>query len=212
MSATARPTTPASVSSLPVVVYFEADVPCRDVLRGTPRYRRTAWEKMDGRMAEKVVITSSERLVREPYDRLRDPNVRVIALTYERFQDPRMDSVIYAYLPANTPNDLLERMVDNALDHIHLHQTRREVGERLAGATKEISELNKIGAALSAEHDTETLLDLILTKCREITRSDAGSLYLVELDEGTLPPGKVKDERKEVRKRMRFNLAQNDSK
>ncbi len=184
---------------------------CRDVMRGTQRYRRVPWAKLDANAAERVVVTSSERLVRENYEKLREPNLRVIALSEERFQDPRLDSVVYAYLPPGTPNDLLERMVDNALDHIHLHATRRQVGEQLAGATREISELNKIGAALSAEHDTERLLDMILTKCREITRSDAGSLYLVEAVESKLPPGKLKDERKEQRKRLRFKLAHNDS-
>ena len=74
-------------------------------------------------------------------------------------------------------------MVDNALDHIHLHQTRRESQERLSNAAKEIDDLNKIGAALSAEHDAGKLLEMILTKCREITNADAGSLYLVEQSE-----------------------------
>ena len=71
-------------------------------------------------------------------------------------------------------------MMDNALDHIHLLATRREANERLDRATQEINELNAIGAALSAEHDTEQLLEMILTKSREITKSDAGSLYVVE--------------------------------
>ncbi|HVP44536.1 MAG TPA: HD domain-containing phosphohydrolase [Terriglobales bacterium] len=213
MSTTAR-TAPksGSVHILPVIVYFDGDLACRERLRGTQRFRRMPWEKLDANVAEKVVLTSSERLVREHYDQLRDPSVRVIALCRDRFGDPRLDSVVYAYLPPETTNELLERMVDNALDHIHLHATRRQVGEQLAGATREISELNKIGAALSAEHNTERLLELILTKCREITQSDAGSLYLLELEEVKLPPGKLKDERKEPRKRMRFKLAQNDSK
>src|SRR5690349_23335953 len=37
--------------------------------------------------------------------------------------------------------------------------------------------------SLSAEHDAGKLLDMILTKCREITNADAGSLYLVEQTE-----------------------------
>ena len=50
----------------------------------------------------------------------------------------------------------------------------------MSGATQEIHELNQIGAALSAQHDTGKLLEMILTKSREITHADAGSLYLVE--------------------------------
>ena len=40
--------------------------------------------------------------------------------------------------------------------------------------------LNEIGIALSTQRDRESLLRFILQKCREITHSDAGSLYLVE--------------------------------
>lgn len=72
----------------------------------------------------------------------------------------------------------------------------------------QLEELNRIGAALSAELDTRRLLDLILTKAREITDSDAGSLYVVEnADEGSSVSGQ--DE--EPARRLRFIAAQNDS-
>ncbi len=58
--------------------------------------------------------------------------------------------------------------------------------------------MNRIGVALSSERDTEALLNLILLKSREITSSDAGSLYLVE-------------ELSETEKRLRFKLTQTDS-
>jgi HD-GYP domain-containing protein (c-di-GMP phosphodiesterase class II) len=43
-----------------------------------------------------------------------------------------------------------------------------------------IEQLLAIGTALSSTHDLSALLTLILTKCREITCSDAGSVYLVD--------------------------------
>ena len=52
----------------------------------------------------------------------------------------------------------------------------------LARATHELRELIGIGVRLAAERDTDTLLDLILTTAREMTWSDAGSLYLVDTD------------------------------
>jgi signal transduction histidine kinase/CheY-like chemotaxis protein len=64
--------------------------------------------------------------------------------------------------------------------------------------TRQLEELNAIGVRLSAERDTKLLLELILTKARTITRSDAGSIYLVEA------PGNGS-------RRLRFELAQNDS-
>lgn len=64
--------------------------------------------------------------------------------------------------------------------------------------TRQLEELNAIGVRLSGERDTKLLLDLILTKARTITRSDAGSIYLVEA------PG-------DGARRLRFELAQNES-
>jgi signal transduction histidine kinase len=52
----------------------------------------------------------------------------------------------------------------------------------LARATHELRELIGTGVRLAAERDTEALLDLILTTAREMTWSDAGSLYLVDTD------------------------------
>ncbi len=213
MSTTAKASAPVGYRALPMVVYFDGDVVCRDLAVGGPTYRRISFEKLDSSAAgqARVLLTSSERLVREHYDQLRDPHVRIIAVTTDRFKDPRLDAAVYSYLPPGTPAALFERMLENAVDHIHLLATRMDVAERLADATREIHELNQIGAALSAEHDTGKLLEMILTKSRQITQADAGSLYLVEAVESKLPEGKIKDERKEPRKRMRFKLAQNDS-
>jgi HD-GYP domain-containing protein (c-di-GMP phosphodiesterase class II) len=138
---------------------------------------------------------------------------------------------VYAYLPILTPPEIMERMVDNAIDHIQLLHNRREINEKLTGATREIHELNQIGAALSAEHDTGKLLEMILTKSRQITQSDAGSLYLVESAEDVEPNSSPPENSGSVaeiafskdgaaqklvqytggRKRLRFKLAQNDS-
>ncbi len=69
----------------------------------------------------------------------------------------------------------------------------------LAQLTRQLEELNRIGAALSAERELPRLLELILTKAREITGADAGSLYIVERS----PEG--------VPQQLRFSHAQNDS-
>jgi HD-GYP domain-containing protein (c-di-GMP phosphodiesterase class II) len=108
-------------------------------------------------------------------------------------------------------------MVQNALDHIHLIASRQEVNDRLAFATWEINELNRIGAALSAEHDTGKLLEMILTKSRELIKCDAGSLYIVEDIEPEKEKGKdvegakAKDATVGHKKHLRFKLAQNDT-
>ena len=74
-----------------------------------------------------------------------------------------------------------------------------------ATATQRLLHLNEIGLALSSERNIERLLNLILTKARELTGADAGSLYLVEdigLDE---------DEDGVIDRTLFFHLSQNDS-
>ncbi|NJN61826.1 MAG: GAF domain-containing protein [Coleofasciculaceae cyanobacterium RL_1_1] len=47
-----------------------------------------------------------------------------------------------------------------------------------------LAQFLEIAAALSGSFDLQELLDLILTKSREITKSDAGSIYLVDRSDG----------------------------
>ncbi len=74
------------------------------------------------------------------------------------------------------------------------------VRSRLEAATRarEINELTRIGMALTTERDYGTLQDLILSQARQLSSSDAGSLYLVE----TLQNGE---------RQLRFKLLQNHS-
>ena len=209
------------IRALPVLVTFAGDTVADGYFHGVQRFRRMHVETLpaDSEDAERIVLLSREDLVARHYNQLRVPNTRVLALATAQFKDPRNDGAIYAYLPPEVPDALLERMIDNALDHIHLVHTRHEVNQRLAGASREIHELNQIGMALSAEHDPQKLLELILTKSREFTSSDAGSVYLVEgLEEGQaksllFAPGANGTALPETTssERLRFKLAQNDT-
>lgn len=208
--------------ALPIIAFFESDALAAKYFIGVQRFRRLLFNKLsaDHAEAEKIVVVSNEDLVEQHYNQLRVPNTRVLALTNSRFKDPRNDGVVYAYLPYDVPEPLLERMADNALDHIHLVYTRHEVNQKLAGASREIHELNQIGMALSAEHNPAKLLELILTKSREFTCSDAGSVYLVEsTGEGgksqslLYPPGRpgMPVPPQAPQEQLRFKLAQNDT-
>ncbi len=206
--------------AIPVIAYFEEDAIAARHLAGVQRFRRTSFENCEPESpgVERIVLVSLEEVVEKNYDKLRVPNTRVLALTNRRFKDPRNDGAVFAYLPPDVSQPLLERMVDNALDHIQLVHSRQEVNERLAGVTREIQALNQIGVALSAEHDTEKLLNLILTKSREFTKSDAGSIYLVEKtperkSQPALPsPGApIQTQEEGFQERIRFKLAQNDT-
>jgi HD-GYP domain-containing protein (c-di-GMP phosphodiesterase class II) len=196
----------------PSAIYFENDELARTLVTQCARIQHSSFESsLPVRLTgETVFVLADSSLFTQNLKLLRSPNVRVIALADERFHEARLDGTVYAYLPANTAPPLLERMFDNAIDHMHLVQTRREANDKLALANSEIYELNHIGAALSAEHETRELLEFILTKCREITHADAGSIYLVEEKNTEEEPRSVRDHRK-PQKFLRFKMAQNDT-
>jgi len=97
----------------------------------------------------------------------------------------------YAYLCSSVSPTTLALILREACERARVKAEAREAGTQL-------EELTAIGIRLSAERNLDALLELILTKGREITRSDAGSLYVVEKtpDGGSC---------------LRFKLAQNDS-
>ncbi len=62
-----------------------------------------------------------------------------------------------------------------------------------------IQDLNEIGAALSAEHDLDKLLEMILGQARRITNSDGGTLYLKTCDEQQLKFTVVENQSLDIR-------------
>ncbi|MBI4545209.1 MAG: GAF domain-containing protein [Gemmatimonadetes bacterium] len=101
-------------------------------------------------------------------------------------------------LPAGQHTAEAARTLRVAFRHAAERLATDRADRELARARSELRELNRIGMALMTERDPERLLVHILEQARRLTQSDAGSLYLVELDEDGKP-------------RLRFKLAQNDS-
>lgn len=87
-------------------------------------------------------------------------------------------------------------------------QAAQRLRSELVRQVVDFKEFNRVALALSAERDVNRLMELILTKCREVTTADAGSLYLVEEKEAE--PGRWEGESDE--RMLRFVVAQNDSK
>jgi HD-GYP domain-containing protein (c-di-GMP phosphodiesterase class II) len=107
------------------------------------------------------------------------------------------DALIHPVTPGR-----LRRHLDRALEVLHSRRVVQQLESALARKGAELHELNKIGVALSAERDIDKLLALILSKSREITAADAGSLYLVK--RGKDPDSTADD-------KLDFKLAQNDT-
>ncbi|MBI3089396.1 MAG: GAF domain-containing protein [Candidatus Tectomicrobia bacterium] len=94
-----------------------------------------------------------------------------------------------------------------ASDTLRLKAERLALQQQVTRQEHAMHELNRIGTALSSEHNLDTLLEKILRLAREITVADAGSLYLIDEIEGM--PADEKDFL--ANKRLRFTLAQNDT-
>jgi HD-GYP domain-containing protein (c-di-GMP phosphodiesterase class II) len=104
---------------------------------------------------------------------------------------------IYLDLPADPSQSALMSAIKRAWQSLYqkvrADQLERQLGER----TRELRELSEVGIALSTERDHSVLLTTILSKARELSRADAGSLYLLDDANGE--------------KVLRWKLAQNDS-
>ena len=106
-------------------------------------------------------------------------------------------SSVFAFLPSNAPRNIVEKTLEAAFENIDLVERDRAGRRTVKTWEREREELNEIGVALSSQREISALLTLILSKTREITAADAGSLYLVEQDSQG--------------QHLRFMLTQNDS-
>jgi HD-GYP domain-containing protein (c-di-GMP phosphodiesterase class II) len=123
--------------------------------------------------------------------------LRVIALVDAESDGP-WPGHWHAVLPAGVSAAMLARAIDNAFADLDRATEVARLDREMTRLDRELSELNAIGIRLSAERNPRDLIETILTKAREITHSDAGSLYLVE-------------EAADGTRDLRFVLAQNDS-
>ena len=111
----------------------------------------------------------------------------------------KLDQRVFAILPRKIPGIVLRKTLESAVENLRAQEESAHTRQELHHAVSELQTLNRIGVALSTERHTDSLLELILSKSREITASDAGSLYLVEEE----PSGG---------KHLVFKLTQGDSK
>jgi HD-GYP domain-containing protein (c-di-GMP phosphodiesterase class II) len=160
---------------------LEGDLIARAVIDRLLKLRPTLLEDPTHRsIAGQILLASSEQALAESWANLPQGAVRIIALSETCYKDPQLDAAVFAYLPPSTPIPLVARMVENALCDIRRDNLHHQSSEKLKIASAEIDELNRIGVALSAEHKIPKLLEMILTRARQMTAADAGSIYFVE--------------------------------
>ena len=107
------------------------------------------------------------------------------------------DDSIYFHLPENPSPAVLLNAVKRAYQFLYQKLRADQLERQLGDRTRELREVSAVGIALSAERDHSVLLTKILSKARELSRSDAGSLYLLDTSNGEPV--------------LRWKLAQNDS-
>jgi len=116
-----------------------------------------------------------------------------LPLKYPRIYRP---FVVAELLPTDPPH-VYGQTVNNAFHMLRTEEGYQQSYQQLRLKTRLLQQLIEIGIALSGERDSQELLQRILKSSRDITFSDAGSLYLLE--------------ESEQGKRLRFIAAQNDS-
>ncbi len=159
------------------------------------REKQPAWELP----AVLIADAAEDDLVRLAAWELKPEGWSVICLMDgARRPAARLDPYIFAVIPRQAASLVLERTVARAFEALRVQEEQRRTSQELKRAVSDLETLNRIGVALSTERNTDALLELILSKSREITSADAGSLYLLEGE-----PGGVKH--------LVFKLTQNDS-
>ncbi|MGO9309160.1 MAG: HD domain-containing phosphohydrolase [Spirochaetia bacterium] len=91
------------------------------------------------------------------------------------------------------------RTLRNLFRRLSLERELAQKDALLQARETENSELLQVGIQLSAERDNDKLLDYILQQIRHIARADAGTLYLLKVDEAT------------KEQKLLFKITQNDS-
>jgi HD-GYP domain-containing protein (c-di-GMP phosphodiesterase class II) len=104
----------------------------------------------------------------------------------------------YLHLPEGPSPALLLSAIKRGFQFLYQKRRADALERQLADHRRDLQQINEIGIALSTVRDHSVLLSMILSKARELSRADAGSLYLLDDIQGQ---GRV----------LRFKLAQNDS-
>ena len=107
------------------------------------------------------------------------------------------DESVYFHLAQSPSPPVLLNAVKRAYQFLYQKMRADQLERQLSDRTRELREVNEVGIALSTERDHSVLITKILGKARELSRADAGSLYLLDEVNGE--------------KVLRWKLAQNDS-
>ncbi len=88
------------------------------------------------------------------------------------------DDSIFLNLPPDPSTRVLVDAIKRAYQFLYQKQRADQLERQLGERTRELQQVADVGAALSTVRDHSVLLTMILSKARELSRADAGSLYV----------------------------------
>jgi hypothetical protein len=100
----------------------------------------------------------------------REPRIRLIGIS-RNGANREPAAGCFATLPSKAGSTLVRTTVAAAFDNIELAQRERAARAEVKRTEHELEELNRIGVALSETRDVSALLNMILSKARQITRA-----------------------------------------
>ncbi|HEV2349564.1 MAG TPA: HD domain-containing phosphohydrolase [Terriglobia bacterium] len=176
------------------IVYYFSPTSLKHVLRKLPRsYKVVPIDRKTpddfGLQLPAVLIADSTQDDVRRLKRLAPPGSHWRAVSLLKGDTPsrarsQPDAHVFSTLPQHVSPSALESSVQKAFENLRFEIEHERTRQELHLAVVELETVNKIGVALSTERNTDALLELILTKSREITGCDAGSLYLAEEEQG----------------------------
>src|SRR5712691_7056503 len=147
--------------------------------------------------ALRVVLIDSATIGNGRTRDISDPRTAIVGIGLREQPKWLRDESVYFDLPEDPAPSSLLNAVKRAYQFLYQKMRADQLERQLSDRTRELQELGEVGIALSAERDHSVLLTTILSKARELSRSDAGSLYLLDQVDG--------------QQVLRWTLAQNDS-
>jgi HD-GYP domain-containing protein (c-di-GMP phosphodiesterase class II) len=126
-----------------------------------------------------------------------DPRTAVVGIGLAEQPKWLADDSVYFHLAENPSTPVLLNSVKRAYQFLYQKMRADQLERQLGDRTRELKQVSEVGIALSTVRDHPVLLTMILSKARELSRTDAGSLYLLDEVNG--------------QRVLRWMLAQNDS-
>jgi HD-GYP domain-containing protein (c-di-GMP phosphodiesterase class II) len=157
----------------------------------------SSWSELSAASSMPSVVLVDHRFEHADHGATFPPVSVLLGVGLENPPDWVSSEQMYMSLPAEPATGMLVSAVLRAQEYLRERLRNAELKEQLAQRNQELEEISKISIALSTVRDHEVLLAMILTKSREMSRSDAGSLYLLDEEDG--------------QKALRWKLVQNDS-